>query len=84
VVDAQLHTTTDGIYPQTLTPIVTDNSTAAGIANDTVNQNDPKPSTGDLLDSRSRTGRPIHHLLAQGSEQLRGLFYQAKSNRASH
>ena len=54
-------------HVQPPTPIVTDNSTAAGIANDTIyNQTKTKQSNRHalLLDSRPRAPRPIQHLLA--------------------
>jgi hypothetical protein len=50
-------------HPQPPTPIQTDNSTAAGIANDTETKTIQSYRHAFLLDSRPCPTRPISHLL---------------------
>jgi hypothetical protein len=71
-------------YPQNATPIQTDNSTASGIANDTINQQRSRSIVMRfILGTRSRQTRTLQSFLGTGKNQSRRLFHQTPSTQTS-
>jgi hypothetical protein len=66
-------------HPQPATPMATDNSTAIGIATNSVKQNAPQPLTCAFTGYAIVCVRAISNLLAQGLYKPRQLFFQTSS-----